>query len=97
MGDIRFRGAYVDVASAALDEGVDERRETRRLDPTGAGQKYYRLSRRVIGRRLRCRGRGLGRGGGGVLGRRRAAGCEDGLQIGYERRGEGIGPTGLVA
>lgn len=96
MGDIRIRGAYVDVAAAALDEGVDERHETRRPDPTGAGQQHDRLSRRVIGLCLRHRSRGLGRGGAGVLGRGRTAGREHRLQIGYERSGEGIGPGGAV-
>ena len=80
LGDIRFGGDYMDVAAAALGEGVDERRETRGLDPTGAGEKHDRLGRGVISRRRsRSRSRGLGRGGAGVLGRRRTAGGENGL------------------
>jgi hypothetical protein len=93
LGDVRFGGAHVDVAAAALDEGVDERRETRRLDPSGAGQEHDGLGGAVIGRG-RGRGRGLGRGG--VLGRGRTTGGEHGLEVGYERGGEGVGPPGVV-
>lgn len=101
-GRIRFGRAYVDVASAAGDEGVDEGRETRRPDPAGAGQEYGRLRGTFIGhgssagglRRLRCRGLGAGLLRGR---RRRPARREDGLQVGHERGRERIGPRRVVA
>jgi hypothetical protein len=81
----------VDVAAAAGNEGVDESRETRRLDPPGAGQQHDGPRRRSIVRRgigsLRRWGLRLGGCGGGadLLGRGRAARGEHGLEVGDER------------
>jgi len=81
----------VDVAAAAGDEGVDERRETRRPDPPGAGQQNDGPRRRPIGQRgigsLRLAGCG---GGSDLLGRGRAARGEHGLEVGNERGRERV-------
>ena len=81
----------MDVAAAAGDEGVDERRETRRPDPPGAGQQHDGPRRRSIGRRgigsLRLAGCG---GGADLLGRGGAACGEHGLEVGDERGREGV-------
>lgn len=99
-GRIRFGRAYVDVASAAGDEGVDEGRETRRPDPAGAGQEYGRLRGTFIGhgssagglRRLRCRGLGAGL----LRGRRRrpsAARTDCRLDTSADGSGLGLGAS----
>jgi hypothetical protein len=76
----------VDVAAAGGNEGVDERRETRRPDPPGTGQQHDGPRRRPISRggigRLRFLSLSLSLascGGGADLCRGRAAGGEHGL------------------
>lgn len=94
----------MDIAAAAGNEGVDERRETRRPDPPSTGQQHDGPRRRPVSRgdigSLRHRSLRLslaGCGGGADLDRGRAACGEHGLEVGDERGRERVALRSVLA
>lgn len=87
----------MDIAAAAGNEGVDERRETRGPDPPGTGQQHDGPRRRPISRgyigSLRLRSRRLS----ADLGPGRAACGEHGLEVGDERGRERVALRSVLA